>query len=232
MNKNPQEQGNAFFYILIAIALLAALTYSVSQSSRNNLSIIDEQQSKIAAQNIIEQGQTVSNAVQKLILRGFNETQISFENNIESGYDLAACTSSACKVFDINGGGLNWLYPPENANEGENWLYTGTYPIWGNGTLIRYDITMVLPNIVENVCKEINFKLGLVASNNDPILIPDDMSVWVYKLNSTFPIDQSPNYARGVGITGNLAACIRVNTFNGSYTGTNQNYYVHTIYAG
>ncbi len=230
--KQLKEQGSVFFYILIAIILLAALTYSVAQSSRNNTNIITEQQAKIAAQNIIEQGQTVSDAVQRLILRGFNETQISFENGTVADYELASCAIDTCKIFNLNGGGLNWIFPPENANDGENWIYTGEFPILDNGSQPQYDMTMVLPNINDRVCQEINFKLGLMDTNTAPILISSDTTIAFDKLNTSNPINASTNFASGLNIAQNLSACVRLTTISGAHTGSGQNLFIHTLYAG
>jgi len=229
---HSSQRGSAFFYILIAIVLLAALTYSVSQSSRNNVSIISEQQAKIAAQNIIEQGQTVSNAVQKLILRGFDETEISFENTIDADYALAGCTINSCQVFNLEGGGLNWIYPPENANDGTNWIYSGELPINGNGQNARYDLTMILPNINEKICQEINFKLGLTATNNDTILTADDATITIEKLETGNEISDSSNFIDGAGIDENLSICVQIGTASGDYAGTNEYFFIHTLYAG
>ena len=226
------QRGSVFFYIFIAIVLIAALTYSVSNNSRTNTSILTDQQAKIAAQNIIEQGETVSNTVQKLLLRGYRETEISFENNIATGYTLAECVENGCKVFDINGGGLNWIYPPEYANEGENWIYTGTVPVRYNGKNPVYDITAILPNIDEKVCQEINFKLGLAATNNEDILSSADTTIYINRLHTGSPINPTANYLDGPNIDGNPSICISIDSMTGHYTGTNQNYYVHTLYAG
>ena len=231
MIKNKQN-GSVFFYILIAIVLFAALSYALSQNSRSGSTVMTIQQTKVAAQNIIEQGDIVSNAVQKLILRNLPANQISFENNVVSGYDLATCTENLCKVFNINGGSLNWTYPPENVNNAENWIYTGEVAIAGNGFDLRNDITMILPNINQAVCQEINFKLGHTTTNTDPIFGSDDPTITITKLSTANPISNSSNYINGSNIDGNRSICIRINTVNGAHTGTGQYYYIHTLFAG
>jgi len=229
---NKQQNGSVFFYILIAVVLLAALSYAVSRDSRNNATILTDQQAKVAAQSIIEQGQTVSNALQKLLLRNIDETKISFENPIDAGYTLSTCTENICKIFDINGGGLNWIYPPENANDGTNWLYVGDAPIADIGPSLRNDITMILPNINQAVCQEINFKLGLSTTNNAPILNATDTTITVNKLATGNTISDSSNYLNGAGIDRNSSMCLSIITVSGDYAGSNQNYYVHTVYGG
>jgi len=105
---NPAEHGSAFFYIIIAIALFAALSYTVSKNRNGNTNIYTEEQAKLAAQEIIEYGNTVTNAVQKLRLRGCSDTDISFENNVVAGYSNGgAPADNSCDVFDTNGGNIN-----------------------------------------------------------------------------------------------------------------------------
>lgn len=231
MKKNNQT-GSVFFYILIAITLFAALSYALSRNSRSSSSVMTTQQTKVAAQNVIEQGDIVSNAVQKLILRNLLPDRISFENNVVDGYELDSCNDRLCRVFDIDGGSLNWTYPPENVNNAENWIYTGEAPIAGNGFDLRNDITMILPNIRKEVCQEINFKLGITETNKDPIPSSEDSSITITKLSTNTPISGSSNYIDGTDIEGKRSICILINTVSGEHNASSQYYYIHTLYAG
>lgn len=107
--KNEQyERGSVFFYILLAIMLFAALSYAVSNDRDNSTDIFTEEQAKIAAQEIVEYGNTVANAVQKLRIRGCTETQINFANSVIAGYStVGAPPDGSCDVFDVNGGNIN-----------------------------------------------------------------------------------------------------------------------------
>ncbi len=170
MNKSA-ESGNIFFYILLAIVLFAALSYVASQGNRGNTSTLTDQQAKLAAQEIIEYGQTVANAVQKLRLRGCTDTQISFENDVVSGYgNVNAPTDNSCHVFKIEGGGLNWANPPPAFyNETAPW-FSGKYFFYGetvwaeNGTTCANstcaDLIMGL-HVSDSFCEIFNDSLGL-----------------------------------------------------------------------
>ena len=103
--KNNKQSGAVFVYILVAIALFASLSYFVSKDNRGSSDIFTEEQAKLAAQEIIEYGNTVAAAVQKLRLRGCSDTEISFENNITSGYVNG--TDTSCQVFHQDGGNIN-----------------------------------------------------------------------------------------------------------------------------
>ena len=62
MTVSKSEHGNALFYILIAIALIAALTFAIASSLRGNAGISTERTGIIAA-DIIATGNRVAEAV-------------------------------------------------------------------------------------------------------------------------------------------------------------------------
>ena len=103
---NPQS-GSAFLYIIIAIALLAALSVAVSRGNRGSTSTMSDQQAKLAAQEIIDYGNTVAAAVQKLRLRGCTDTQISFENSAIAGHvNPNAPADESCHILSPSGGNI------------------------------------------------------------------------------------------------------------------------------
>jgi len=131
LNHDYREKGNVFFYILIAVALFAALSYAVSRNNTGSTDIFTEEQAKLAAQEIIEYGNTVANAVQKLRLRGckveashlqgatvnLGLIAINFGNDINQRVDntpihmeedfTATPSDGSCSVFNSNGGNIN-----------------------------------------------------------------------------------------------------------------------------
>ncbi len=152
-----EEAGNVFFYIFLAIALFAALSYAVSQGNRGNTSLLTDQQARLAAQEIIEYGNIVSGAVQKLKLRGCRDTQISFENNIETGYaNATAPTDNSCHVFNNAGGAINYN------NALGSWLITGHLKIQNVGGSTT-NLNIILPSVQQSVCEQINIALSQTA---------------------------------------------------------------------
>ena len=110
------ESGNVLFYILIAVALLAALSYAVSQSSRGGggLDSLNEEQVKIASTEIIEYANAIANAVTQLKLRGCKDTEISFENSISTLDYINTGDPTGdnyCHVFHVDGGGVTYQNP-------------------------------------------------------------------------------------------------------------------------
>ncbi len=132
MNQN----GNALFLILIAVALFAALSYAVTQSGRGGGSV-DREQAQINSAVMTQYAVALESTIQRMrLLSGCSDIQISFwndsdgngtENGSDDYFNPNAPTDRSCHVFDSNGGdfqpqdftslGLHVLYSGENAVE-------------------------------------------------------------------------------------------------------------------
>lgn len=128
-DKNNSQKGSALFLILIAVALFAALSYSVAQMLQGGdggtIQDLNEQEAQLYAGEILDYGRSLKQAVQDLrISNGCSETQISFENDSVAGYENPNAPSDrSCHIFDPAGGGLNWVDPPR-INIRDNAEYT------------------------------------------------------------------------------------------------------------
>ena len=185
MNKENSQSGNVLFYILIAVALLAALSFAVSQSGRGSGKAISAERIKLAATEIIQYANALNAAVAQLQLRGCKDTEISFENNIvTTGYDNPnAPEDGFCNVFSINGGGVQWRTPESDwidstIDSGEYnygvFFFTGGSCIEGVGRVTANcyssdststELLMALPYLKEEICEAINEKLSLGFSS-------------------------------------------------------------------
>ncbi len=152
------ESGVVFVYILLAIALFAALSYAVSDNKGGSTNIFTDEQARLAAQEIIDYGNNVANAVQKLRLRGCSETEISFQNNVVSGYNNG--TNTTCQVFHEDGGNINFPTFNEtsydlNAPVIDRISFNGDNQIIDNGS---GDSELIFFNsaIKQNICENIN----------------------------------------------------------------------------
>ena len=169
MNQISQS-GNALFIILIAVALLGALSYAVTQSSRGGAEALTDEKAKLYAAEILEYAQVVSNAVAQLRLRGCDESEISFENNLVSGYTNGNSPSDkTCHVFYPSGGGLSWNVPDDGMIVGgasaDGWgVYYGNQikNVGTNGG--ESDIILSLKDIDTNICIQLNKRLSIGAS--------------------------------------------------------------------
>ncbi len=171
MHKN--QSGNVLVYILIAVALLAALSYTVAQSSRGSVGKLTAEKSGLYATEIIEYGNILSQAVSQIRLRGFKDSEISFENDVVTGYTNANCTDSECEIFNINGGGVQYSTPKGNWLDSSNSAETRYGELYFNGSSSVMeigtdgdDLILSIPYINKDLCVEINRKLGIIPATD------------------------------------------------------------------
>lgn len=209
--KSHRESGNVLFYILIAVVLLAALSYAVANSGRGKADIINEERARLIASEMIEYTDIISNAVTQLKLRGCNENEISFENNLTSGYANAnAPADQTCHVFNINGGAITAKNPPEEGLPSSPLLteyrFVGSNTVPGVKNVAGELI--ILANVSENICSQTNELLGVTPTT--PAQDTNDFNI----------VRFTGNYAQSDAINGydgELQACIE------STTGTTAN---------
>lgn len=184
------QSGNVLFLILIAVALFAALSYSVANILRSgNPEMITEERAKILANEILSQARTFRQGIQMLrVSNGCSDTGVSFETPALSGYTHSPIVADKCKLFHQSGGGLVYVPPPEEvldmgyspapALRGQ-WFFPadtcvpeiGTAPA---GTGCNSDsadneaIIAVLPFIRKNICVQINKNLGVNNPGGNP----------------------------------------------------------------
>jgi len=168
MNKisHHSQSGVALVYILIAVALFAALSYTVADMMKGgNADDITQERAKIYANEIIDYARLVKQSVQSVrISNDCSDTDISFENNVETGYTNG--TNTACQVFHADGGMINWLSPQSTVNDGSEWLYSGGNHVDAIGTSAS-ELVLILPNIKQLICDQINTSSGITDTGTD-----------------------------------------------------------------
>lgn len=153
------QAGSAFFVILIAIFMFAALSYAVFRSSRSSESLMSGEQARIAAEEIISIASSVNKAVQTLRLRGCAETQLSFYAPEEPWHNNPlAPTDKTCHIYDSNGGNVNYTYAAPNwveeADE-NSWIFTSERGVTDIGTP-NGELIMVMQDLKPQICDAIN----------------------------------------------------------------------------
>ena len=138
-------RGNILFLILLAVALFAALSYAVTQSTRSSGKNIADEDAQLAATRLIQHASNIEAVVQRLRLsNGCRETQLSFaadSDNDGDWYDTDdnfhnpnAPSDLSCHIFHVNGGNI----PPNlyvgELNDGTTWMFHSQVCIPGIGT--------------------------------------------------------------------------------------------------
>ncbi|MGH1456082.1 MAG: hypothetical protein ACRBDI_04825 [Alphaproteobacteria bacterium] len=168
------QSGNVLFYIFIAVGLLAALSYVVAQSGRGGVGNISAERAAIYASEIIEYGNIVSQATDQLRLRGYSDTQISFENSVVAGYVNANCTEVGCELFDVAGGAVNYMTPKAEWLDSDQSAQLRYGEIYFHGETSAIDVgtsgddlIMFVPYLKKEVCEAVNSRLGIDPVNRD-----------------------------------------------------------------
>lgn len=179
------QTGSALLWILIGVALFAALGFAVTRGMRGGgEGIIATEVARTRATDIVQYGNSLRDAVQALRIEGVAPAGISFETALLVGYANTACTEAACKVFDT-GGGLGYRTPVEawlDAGQSAQPLFGQWYfaanvcveDIGGGGAGCdsdgsdNEDLVAFLPWVRREVCIEINEKLGVANPGGVP----------------------------------------------------------------
>jgi len=101
------QVGNVLFIILIAIALFAALTYSVAGSSRTSSNAIGREKAEVVVSELLSYGASLRSAVARVRMECKPE-QISFQHDIfpTQTVNPNAPTSEKCHIFSPSGGNM------------------------------------------------------------------------------------------------------------------------------
>ncbi len=174
-NKRKNEHGNVLIYILVAVALLASLSFAVSQSGRGNVQQLNAERARLFGSEILEYATNLGNAVTQLKLRGCDESEINFDNPLATGYNnTGAPADNTCDVFHPSGGGLSWQSIPERARN-QTASYHPDYFINAtnqvSGTKTNSGDLAIYAEINLEVCAAINTLIGLDPAdppNTDP----------------------------------------------------------------
>lgn len=165
------ESGNALWFILLAIALMAALTIAISRSSDTSEQSGDVERARIQASDIMRYGASIRESTDNMRLRGIGESALSFENNVAAtSYVNANCTGGDCLVFGSAGGGayykkpdLSWL---DSAHSGSarygEWEFSGANAVPGVRSA-NPELLMYIGYLDKSLCTQINAMLDIAG---------------------------------------------------------------------
>ena len=189
------ERGNVLFLILIAVALFAALSYAVTQSTRSGGGSTEREQSILSGASMTQHPTALRTAIIRMILGGVDVADLEF--NAPRSFSLL--TTQPQGVFHPDGGGAVFQSAPADIMNGSaqgNWFFNANFDIEsiGRDGANGNDIIAFLPNITQAVCRQINseFALDLTSCTETVSGIPDlDAGTALVKVNllngSAFP---------------------------------------------
>ena len=212
------ERGSVIFYVLIAVVLLAALSYAVSNSIRGNVQQLSEDRARLYASEILEYANIMANAVAQLRLRGVDDDMLCFDdpNWGADDYDHAGCTDNLNKIFHPSGAGLTWTQPPSEAMDSaaspDNiWHIYGDNEIQDVGETCGdsscADLILVVDELAQQTCIEINELLDITNPGDVP---PTDTDMGETRYIGAFGYSETIGDEAGVAnFRGRTSACFQ-----------------------
>lgn len=168
MKQVNKESGNVLFLILIAVALFAALSYAVTQSTRSGAGSTDREQSLLGSASLTQYPTALRTAVVRMLLAGIDVKDLAF-----NGPANFTGTSETYLVFHPDGGGAVFQQPPTDVMQSGasgNWSHNARYSIpnigRSNGDAASADLIAFLPNINTPSCQRVNQQMGISQTDS------------------------------------------------------------------
>ena len=234
MKKLKTQSGNAFIYILVAIALFAALAYTFTRSGQQGGSgSISKQEAALAAAEIISYAQIIEEAVRRVRTKNrCSENEINFDTSALTGYTNGdAPGDNRCDIFHQSGGKVLYTAPNQIALDSAlssedhygEWFFTGANKVIGVGSDTDQggnDLVSILMYVSLPVCIEINQNLGIENPGGAP---PDEgTDLLLTKFAGAFASSPQELWDANTGTT---SACLRS---GGAIPDAGTYFYFHT----
>lgn len=172
------EKGNVLFLILIAVALFAALSYAVTQSSRSGGSDASSETAAVNSASITQYPTGVRTAMLRMSIAGIPVDNIEFN----APTDFGNCTTPSgglangnC-IFHPNGGGATHQAAPASAMASaaaSPWYFNKNFAVPDIGSTAD-DMVAFLPGITEGLCRELNRRYSITGT---PAFAPTSGSI-------------------------------------------------------
>lgn len=225
------EQGSVLMWILVAVVLLAGLTAAMNQGSRTSTGMVTGQEARLYASEIIQYGNTVKQAVQRMNMNGISEGDFSFENTVfkfaggaprHPSTSYPNCTEDKCKVFHPLGGSIQANHTPNGSTVVTNEVdapFAGAWSPWtasidGVGT-DQSDLIFMVGFLKKEVCTAINDVLGVSNPAGEPPSFSYNTTVAQYHLASPYQAAAS-GWSDGI-VTGRESFCFRAESSGNAY---------------
>lgn len=183
MPERTKEKGNVLFLILIAVALFAALSYVVTQSSRTSSTSIRKEKTDLIASELLNASAAIRNGVTRLTTLGCTETTINFYSPTPYYYmdNPLSPPDKHCNLHDGKGAGLSFT---PHMQEGQTNRYSTSYSSLNHFENLGSDcasapldacndLALFIIDVPLEVCKRINQKLGIEQPGFDTPEVPD-----------------------------------------------------------
>jgi len=185
-NKNQAqktEAGNATIYVVILVALFAALSFTLMrQNDSSESASLESEKADIIAAQIIAYPFQVKQAVEMMTMTGTESSDLDFMPPGDVNFNTAPTKN---KVFHPGGGGLNLARLPAeaiaqiSAIPPAGW-YLGRFNNVEWSPTMTQDVMLTAYQIDRQICESINMKITgnttipALSSNLNDVLIDDE----------------------------------------------------------
>ncbi|MFA5593127.1 MAG: hypothetical protein WC989_07420 [Micavibrio sp.] len=182
------ERGGVLVWILIAVALFAALSFVMIRDGGGGTATrtMSDAQARLAATEIIAYADDLRGAVQHLLISGCQDDQLDFGNTVwvnvngtprhPIGHNDNA-PASGCGVFSPDAGGVRPVIFPRSSFM--HITLGSDQAVFGAGMIITFKLPEIgspdkseliyhLPHVDEKVCMAINDLLNIENNDNHP----------------------------------------------------------------
>lgn len=156
------ERGNALVYVLIAIVLFSALSFTLSrQSGTDEASDLDRQKAKFYATQMIGYATQTKSAIDQLLFMGTEVADLDFTLPSDPTFNTAPHLD---KVFHPEGGGLNLATLSsaaidQNITDPVAGWYLGRFNNVDWTPTAGDDVILIAYQIRREICQQINFAI-------------------------------------------------------------------------
>ncbi len=168
------ESGNVLFLILIAVALFAALSYAVTQSTRSGGGDASSETNLVNSAQVTQYPASIKTAITRMnVSLSVSSDLLEFNTPATFG----ALTDPTYGVFHPSGGGATYAQAPNDVmvSAGTNptgiWIFNSENEVHNVGTSAgaatsttgTADVIAFLPDIKKAICDKINSELGITG---------------------------------------------------------------------
>lgn len=163
------EKGNVLFLILIAVALFAALSYVVTQSTRSGGGSTEREKNILSSAQMTQYPTALRTSIIRMVLAGVAIENVKFDAPGDAGF---TSQSTSQLVFHPQGGGATYQEAPTELSASGNtqlsWRYNADVEVPGIGIdgSGGNDVIAFLPGVSDGVCRQVNEELGIDTSED------------------------------------------------------------------
>lgn len=206
------ERGNAMVYVLIIVALFAALNFIMARGNdTSETAVIDNQQVDFYATQIMNYTAQARDSVLKMTYSGTDIDNLTFFQQGDADFDSEVTYTNSSKIYHPLGGGLVPQSFPEQMSAPAGAAETGTDAGWYVGRFNNVgwtytsasDVLVVAYRIPEAVCERINEMIAGTDYIPPPQLTTQARTVLIDNTNTT-PVHLRSNGTGHSGGTSDL----------------------------